>query len=624
MTKEYCIQLKDFFIAECGKLKIEPELRQHLIKNAFADSSFYTFLPLEIYSICDKREDDLRKVMQLSVYSYLYLAAILYFDKIADSNSKQINPREAATFLFEIKEYAIRGLSLLYQDNPTFWDRFEELKGKMFASSFQLDYQQMNEDSLIELLSEKSVLSHLYIVAMQILTKADINWEKIKKAIDAFHKGFQLLDDYEDYVEDYQNDQLNYYAFKLKPHTECQNKTVEFTRKYLYVSGIFQDGLAKSMDYFKQAQTLFSELGLVHLSMITMAEVQHVEVELSHIELLLLKAEKKSKLSRKLLAVNDIHDSIGNSLSFLKNCIDQHLYNDFIPNNKSITHFTTSFAMAMLSEYHPKDDTLHQVVTMLDSRYKADNLQKDWDAESTGYLLMAKRQLNIDIPETQTKQWEGYLQKDGGMTRFKVKDQFAPLNYFRVADCSGWLSAHKCTSAVSCLITNKLGLTLLQEQLRAFLVRNQNIDGSISSYWWTNSVFASSFAVQCGIDNGAVKYILQMQQDKGMWTAGDKASPFYTALALKALIHTYEINGKADLLNSIQKGVNWLLSQQYDDGSWCSEYIFRMPSPQIHEPEEVKKWYHSSLGANLILDSYSRVFPTALIHNTLCAYDRIM
>lgn len=624
MTKEYCKQLKDFFIAECDKLKIAPEQRQHLIKNAFADSSFYTFLPLEIYSICDNREDDLQQVMQLSVYSYLYLAAILYFDKIADSNSKQINPHEAATFLFEIKEYAIRGLSLLYQDNPTFWNSFEELKGKMFASSFQPDDLHLDEDSLIELLSEKSILSHLYIVAMQILTKADINWDNINKAIDAFHKGLQLLDDYEDFVEDYQNDQLNYYGFLLKPHTECQNKTVEFTRKYLYVSGLFQEGLTKSMAYFKQAQALFTELGLSHLCMITMAEAQHVEVELNHIELLLLKAEKKSKLSRKLMPDNELHNSIGKSLSFLKNSIYQHLYEDFIPNSRSITHFTTSFAMAMLSEYHPKDDTLRQVVTMLDSRYKADSLQKDWDAESTGYLLMAKQLLNIDIPETQAKEWTDYQQKDGGMARYKVKEQFAPLNYFRVADCSGWLSAHKCTSAVSCLIFNKLGLSLQQEQLRAFLVRNQNIDGSISSYWWTDSVFSTSYAVQCGIDNGAVQYILKMQQDRGMWTADGKASPFYTALALRALIDAYERNGKIDLLSPIKKGVNWLLSQQYDDGSWCSEYIFRMPSPQIHKPEEVKKWYHSSLGANLVLDSYSRVYPTALIHNTLCAYDRIM
>lgn len=623
MTKEYCKQLKDYFISECNKLKIAPELRQYLIKNAFADSSFYTFLPLEIYSICGNREEDLRRVMQLSVYSYLYLAAILYFDKIADSKSKQIDPREAATFLFEIKEYAIRGLSLLYQNNPTFWNRFEELKDKMFASSFQPDDQYLDEDSLIELLSEKSVLSHLYIVAMQILTKADINWDKIKKAIDAFHKGFQLLDDYEDFVEDYQNNQLNYYAFLLKSHTECQNKSVEFTHKYLYVSGLFQDGLAKSMEFFKQAQSLFVELGLLHLSMITMAEAQHVEVELKHIELLLLKAEKKSKLSRKISVCNELHDSIGNSLSFLENCIENNLYEDLIPNSKLITHFTTSFVMAMLSEYHPKDDMLHQAVTMLDSRYKADSQQKDWDAESTGYLLMAKHLLNLNTPQSQINEWTAYQQKDGGMSKYKAKEQFASLNYFRVADCSGWLSTHECTSAVSCLITNKLGLSLLQEQLRAYLVGHQNADGSISSYWWTDNIFATSLAVQCDIDNGAVQYIQQMQQANGMWTADGKASPFYTALALRSLMHAYQ-NGKSDLLTSIQEGVDWLLTQQYDDGSWHSECIFRIPSPQIHQPDEVKKWYHSSLGANLVLDSYSRVLSTALIHHTLCAYDRIM
>lgn len=624
MTKEYCNQLKDFFIAECDNLKIAPELRRYLIKNAFGDSSFYTFLPLEIYSICGKREDGIKNVMQLSVYSYLYLAAILYFDKIVDNKSKKIEPREAATFLFEIKEYAIRGLSALFRDNPTFWNNFEDLKAKMFASSFQLGDYNQDEDSLIELLSEKSVLSHLYIVAMQILTNADVCWSDIKNAIDNFHKGFQLLDDYEDFIEDYQNNQLNYYSFLLKSHTECPKRKVEFIRKYLYVSGLFQNGLTKSLTYFKQAQALFSELGLIHLNLITTAEIQHVEAEINHIELLLNKAEKRSKLSRKLLINNNIHSSIGKSLSFLKSNIDNYLYEDFIPKNNSFAITTTCFVMAMLSEFYPEDEYLYNIVMMLDSRYKADSHFVDWNAESIGTLLMAKHLLNLNIPQSQINDWTNYKQKDGGFSRFKTKEQFAPFNYFRVSDCSGWLSSHKCVSAISFFIANKLGLSLLQKNLREYLVHNQNDDGSISSYWWNNSLYASSFAVLCGIDSGAISYIKKMQKDNGMWTADGKDSPFYTALGLKALMYAYQIKGEDNLLHSIQKGVKWLLGQQYEDGSWCSEYIFRIPSPQIHEPNKVKKWYHTSLGANLVLENYSRIYSTALIHNTLCAYDRFL
>jgi len=624
MTKEYCNQLKDFFISECNNLKIAPEIKRQLIKNAFGNSSFYTFLPLEIYSICGKREDGIKIVMQLSVYSYLYLAAILYFDKIIDNKNIQIKPREAATFLFEIKEYAIRGLSALFQNNPTFWNIFENLKAKMFASSFQSDDYHQDEDSLIELLCEKSILSHLYIVALQILTDANIRWSDIKNAIDNFHKGFQLLDDYEDFIEDYQNNQLNYYSYLLKSHTECPKRNIEYIRKYLYVSGLFQNGLTKSLTYFKQAQALFSELGLYYLNLITKAEIQHVETEINHIGLLLKKAEKKSMLSQKLLINNNIHSSISKSLSFLKNNINNNLYEDFIPQNNSFKISTTCFVTAMLSEFYPEDEYLHNIVMMLDSNYKEDRHFVEWNAEAIGTMLMAKHFLNLNIPQSQINDWTGYQQKDGGFSKFKTKEQFAPFNYFRVSDCSGWLSSHKCVSAVSSYIVNKLKLSHMQKSLREYLVHNQNEDGSISSYWWTNNLYASSFAVLCGIDNGAISYIKMMQKDNGAWTADGKDSPFFTALGLKALMYAYQIKGGSNLLHSIQKGVKWLLEQQYEDGSWCSEYILRIPSPQIHEPNEVKKWHHTSLGANLVLENYSRIYSTALIHNTLSAYDRFL
>lgn len=71
-----------------------------------------------------------------------------------------------------------------------------------------------------------------------------------------------------------------------------------------------------------------------------------------------------------------------------------------------------------------------------------------------------------------------------------------------------------------------------------------------------------------------------------------------------------------------RKGVDWIVSQQNDDGSWDSEEILRIPAPDILDPQSVNNWKRSSFGVNIITDDYGRVFTTALTYNILLSYNR--
>lgn len=281
MKDKNIIALKNTFLAEFENLRIDSVKKQYLLERAFNENAFYTFLPIEILSLCKDRDKYIKATMELSVYSFLYLSSVLYFDKLSDGQVAG-NEKNAIIYLYEIKEYAVRGFCKLFGCNSCFWKQFQELKCKMFNIACKKDYD--TEDALIEGLGNKSILVHCYVVAMQIITREDIDWERINKALDIFHKGFQLLDDYEDFKEDYKNNQLNYYISRLKSYNELTHKDFLYINKFLYVSGIAQSGLQKSMQYMEEAYDLFVSLGMDTQAKIILVGINEIKRKLFYIQ----------------------------------------------------------------------------------------------------------------------------------------------------------------------------------------------------------------------------------------------------------------------------------------------------------------------------------------------------
>ena len=108
---------------------------------------------------------------------------------------------------FFIKEYAVRGLQETIGSESKFWMSFDALKYKLFAnSSFtNHDFNGGEEELFIKLLNKSSLIG-AYISAMQIIVQEELEWDKILDALNKFHKAFQLVDDYEDLIEDAKND----------------------------------------------------------------------------------------------------------------------------------------------------------------------------------------------------------------------------------------------------------------------------------------------------------------------------------------------------------------------------------------------------------------------------------
>ena len=96
-----------------------------------------------------------------------------------------------------------------------------------------------------------------------------------------------------------------------------------------------------------------------------------------------------------------------------------------------------------------------------------------------------------------------------------------------------------------------------------------------------------------------------------------KPSFFYSALAIRALEDISMAEKHDALFGKIEKGLQWIVRNQYEDGSWDSEFILRIPSPHICTPTQVSNWKRSSFGFNVITDDYARIFTTSLVYNVL-------
>lgn len=331
----------------------------------------------------------------------------------------------------------------------------------------------------------------------------------------------------------------------------------------------------------------------------------------------------KKQQSNELVCYNNLDNAINNSLSFLlKNMNEDFSWEDFMTSGGIGKNWVTGFVISMLGECHP---LLHEINNACIALYKKGGKYNEsliYDADSINFLLKSMQILKMDISKDDIAIWLKFQHSDGGFSTYIGNQIKNVMHYPDNADFGGWLSSQNCVTAVACWIAKSLKMNDIYRRSYLYLEKQVKIDGSIQSYWWSDDIYATAFAVLCDISDKTVQYLIGRQEDTGAWTNMGAASPFYTALALKALIYIYEKESDIHLISPIEKGVKWLLSQQFTDGSWKSEKILRIPAPDIIQPNDVDKWYFTSFGVNIITDDFTRVFTTSLIHNVLYCYGK--
>ena len=602
---------------EIDSLYVSQNTKDNLEKAIFGSLSFYTYLPLDILKRAQNDELYIDKTIDLSIYAILYVAAIVCTDKLIDKQSDgKISEKVLIEYIYFIKEHAIRGLQRILGDETYFWKSFDNLKKRLFEYSKAKNHEfHGDKEELLGHLLNKSRLIEAYVTSMQVIVREDLEWDKILSALNKFHTAFQLVDDYEDLNDDVITDQLNYYLYIGKELYDT-SKDLDHFIKLLYAEGIIEQGLNLAFTISREAADEFSALEMAYS--LKYALILHYQIGRMIVEIKFLKekAATKAELSNHKLFENDIRSSIDKSLTFIKNRKkNNNSWSDFMTLAGSGTNWITAFVVSMLGEFPENKSYLQDSLAWLEKQGRNFVVI---DADSANFLIKAKEMMDQEILGSDINQWKQFRHPSGGFSTYVGHEINKILHVDAHTDTKGWTSEQYCVTAVACWIAKSMDNKEVYQKSLSYLQQGMRPDGSILSYWWTEDLYATAFAVMCGLDEKPLAYLLSRQTSEGYWTNMGKPSVFYTSLCVKALESITAAD--ANIRNCIEQGIKWLLSQQNDDGSWDSEYLLKIPSPEVLDPQEIKRWKKSSFGVNVITDNYERVFTTALTYNALSLY----
>ena len=604
---------------EIENLSISIETKNSLQNAIWGSLSFYTCLPIDILNSVPDSKKYLDQVIELSVSSSFYLVSLIMVDKLID-NQEKVNGA-IVEYLFFVKEEAIKKLQNLFLNNTLFWKTFQSLKCLVFSASQCRckDFEGDNE-KLLTILLNKSALVKLYVVSMKLIVQEQIDWDNILESLKSFHIAFQLLDDYEDLKEDIRSGQLNYYLAQEK-NVDSESEEVEVQLKKLMATEIVENGLMIARKNACLAYKAFGKMSMKHSQQVSSVLVKEIDFVLTDIHLLKIKAEAKAKLSNVLVKNNQLNIALLRSKAFIYN--NQEIdgsWKDFLTLAGDGHNWITAFVISMFAEFEDNKKDLKKAMAWLGENGGKYNQNVFNDADSMNFYLIAKYMMGEAIEKEDVIQWKTFLHDSGGFSTYVGDSIKEVINMSVRESVKGWTTEQACVSAVACWAASVIGNQEIFKKGVKFLEMNVEEDGHLTSYWWSEDYYATSFAIMCGFKGKTLNFLLGAQQSSGYWTNLGKPSVFYTALALKALEHVY-INEKGSVLRGIiTKGVRWILSQQYEDGSWNSEYILRIPKPSVRHPCKNEVYKKTSFGFGIITDDYKRVFTTALVYNILRVY----
>jgi hypothetical protein len=616
-------------------IKIPSTIKNKLLKDAFSNHYLYSHMPIVIAKLVNEKVCN-DKLSKLSFYSYLYFSSILYYDKFIDNQLNDVEDEKTLTlFLFTIKEKAIQGLSALFSFENEFWSKFDELKNIYFKysdSRYIKKIDNPNDNTFFEMAKGKGILAHNYVYSIKYLF-GDINQiDELLLGLDNFNIGLQIFDDYKDIKEDYQNKQPNYLIFKIESKTDVKDKSFEYLYKLAFINHTITESLNNGLKYLSEAKIIFENLKIDLLLDKTTEIINFIRSEIYFINESITKATDKSKRTNVLSSNKDIQSSLKLSLTFLENNLNENfLWKDFLTNAGYGQEWITGYVLSMIGEIDKSIKFLEKpLYTLLNSKGSYNDYIVQ-DGDSTNFLLKAHSIFDLNISEELLNTWFKFSKTDGGWATYYNNDIKKCMNFPLDSDFSGWFSSKICVSAVSAWVAKDIKNEIVSKKYFDtinFLAKNQNSDGSWSSYWWTENIYATAFCVLSfpnvkeykKIIENAISYLIKQQNKNGTWNNGKNESSFYTAISTKAIIHYYLLVNDDKLIETIKKSINWLLQNQMEDGSWTVTRILRIPSPEITDISKVDNWGNTSFGLNCLVDDHNRIFTTSTIFNTLSLY----
>ncbi|HKT21194.1 MAG TPA: prenyltransferase/squalene oxidase repeat-containing protein, partial [Nitrososphaerales archaeon] len=191
----------------------------------------------------------------------------------------------------------------------------------------------------------------------------------------------------------------------------------------------------------------------------------------------------------------------------------------------------------------------------------------------------------------------------------------------------GWASSQPCVTAAAAQALTKTGSLSGSAEAFDYIRRAQTPEGGWNAYWWTDPLYSTLLCMEALTVRGreedrpalerARGWIARSQLATGGWFADGWA--FSTGLALSGLLLGPP---SPDYLAALQRGVEWLLATQLEDGSWGEHHILRIPHPSAKEPWTQTDWTIDGKAINAAIRDQRRLYTTATVFKALSEYWR--
>lgn len=567
----------------------------------------------------------------LNIAGYLYYRATLITDSLVDENDISKLP-----LLTICQEESIKILTNVFGLENDFWllwniRRNEYLEAIYLEKSF-LKKEAVSIKEYELLADKKAAFGKVAIDCLYSLDNKDKSlYEHLLLSHKYFSVAFQLNDDIQDLKGDLKNGQFNWAIYLLKEQ-HLENYEPEILEKYLYIRGIAKKMYLLGISYCNKALEIVDAINVADWKTVVQDTKKRFIVAINEVDNYLEILITEIILSKQKESINNIQNSISKAILFLKKTQnDDGSWHEYINQGGISSTWATAFIVSKISENSLLKSSLKNEITKALEFLERNPITNLWsynttwieDADSTNFVMLSYC-LNHKVINSQViKDWLKFQSYQEGFSTYNNESNLLKaLDDKNIKDVSGWLNTHHCVSAVSFyfLVTyNKNGADYIK--IKDYF--ETDFKNKLNSYWWTSEIYTLYYLVKAyhlledeKKMNFIIDQIKKQQNENGSFSDMYGENLFYTGLALEILLLKDEL-----CTLEIENTVDYILKNQYKDGTWDNSHALQVPNSSILEPEG-SHYEVASFGMDVRAKEFSRLFTTSTVLQALSNYER--
>ncbi len=666
-------------IPEFGRFRDSSYFRT--LGGAETGGNLYTYFPFLFVDAFPELSN--HRMRQISLMALLYLYHVLIDDDLMDMHKEGVPSRLA---ILTSRAYCLKALEILNRvlsPKPLPLRQVVELHREYsVANLLESRYhtgvvEQCEREDLFRIVSKKSAMIELIVLALCGSTGRDKYARKLVKSLYFYCLGDNLFDDFRDWKMDFIAGRYSYLLTRVisasqicpAPSPQERSSTVNLIGKHLYSSGIAESYLTEIIHCWQQASDSVRtincpkwifflstlQLNLQSIRSNLVKELRRISLqEEKYVYRLMrnssVRGQDRSRYKNVRHPVpyvsSNVDEAAERAVEFLCQRYQPRIgFKDFMSGKGHLTVWVSSYVGCELTEWlrleHRRagrkslgkllKGMAADIVKKQHDRGWASNHAVSEDVDTTAWALKFLLEVGCisnEIIRRGVGTIKKYQRRNGGFCTFLPEAMGRGF--------SGWSVSHVEVTAVVLKVLTRAGLELLEmdeeviERGAKYLKREKIGKHLWRGYWWDGEMFATYHVLTalqtCGVRwetqrrKNLIQRVVSRQSEDGSWgeaTLG-KNSAFETGLAIRCLLSLDEALVRS---SPVKRGIIWLLNHQNTDGGWDSRPMMRIPFGGERAPWNRREWkLDLRKGLGILIRDENLTFTTATVLGTLRSY----